>query len=72
MTELKRCPFCGGKAELRAYSAELQFVQCVDCLSGSTAFPTGAEAITAWNKRNTLLSRLRKVVKRWLKNWLKD
>ena len=48
MTELKRCPFCGGKAELRVYSAELQFVQCVDCLSGSTAFPTGEEAIDAW------------------------
>ena len=72
MTELKRCPFCGGKAELRVYSAELQFVQCVDCLSSSTAFMTGNEAIDAWNKRNTLLSRLRKVVKRWLKNWLKD
>ena len=72
MTKLKRCPFCGGKANLRVYSANLQFVQCVDCLSGTNAFPTDEEAIEAWNKRNTLLGKVKKEVKKWLKNWLKD
>ena len=70
--KLKPCPFCGGEAELRIYSAELQFVQCVSCLASSTAFHTGDEAVTAWNKRWTFYSRLRKVVREWLKNWLKD
>ena len=72
MSELKPCPFCGRKAELRVYSAELQFVQCVNCLSSSNAFPTGREAIAAWNERNTLLSKVKKVVKAWLKKKLKD
>ena len=70
--KLKPCPFCGGEAELRVYSAELQFVQCTACLAGSTAFHTGKEAVTAWNKRWTLSSRLRKVLKEWLRKWLKD
>ena len=72
MSELKRCPFCGGKAELRAYTGTLQFVQCVGCLSSTTAFPTDEEAIEAWNKRNTLLSKVKKEVKKWLKKRLKD
>ena len=72
MTELKRCPFCGGKAELRVYSAELQFVQCISCLAGTTAFSNSKEAVVAWNKRNTLLSKLRKVVKEWLKKLIQD
>ena len=72
MSELKHCPFGGGEAELRVYSAELQFVQCVNCLSSSNAFPTGREAIAAWNERNTLLSKVKKVVKAWLKKKLKD
>ena len=66
MSELKHCPFCGGEAELRVYSAELQFVQCVNCLSSSNAFPTGREAIAAWNTRSSVLTRLRKKVKTWL------
>lgn len=65
---LKPCPFCGGQAELRVYSAELQFVQCSVCLAGSTAFTNSEEAVAAWNKRNTLLNRLRRVVKSWLKD----
>ena len=70
--KLKRCPFCGGQAELRVYSAELQFVQCTSCLGSTSAFPNGDEAIAAWNNRWTMLRKLRKVVRECLKNWLKD
>ena len=46
---------------------------CPFCgLSSSNAFPTGREAIAAWNERNTLLSKVKKVVKAWLKKKLKD
>ena len=72
MSKLKCCPFCGGEAEVRAFTATTQFVQCVSCEACTTAFETGEEAQASWNKRNTLRNRLRKVVKSWLKNWLED
>ena len=70
--ELKPCPFCGGEAEVRMFTATLIFVQCKNCLAGSTAFSTDEEAVTAWNKRWTLSKKLRKVIRECLKNWLKD
>ena len=70
--KLKRCPFCGGQAEVRKFTSTMIFVQCKNCLAGSTAFPTDEEAVTAWNKRWRLSSRVRKVVREWLKNFLKD
>ena len=70
--KIKRCPFCGGQAEVREFTATLIFVQCKSCLAGTTAFPTGEEAVAAWNKRWTLSKKLRKVVREWLKNFLKD
>ncbi len=69
---LKPCPFCGSEAEIRAYTATTQFVQCIKCNAGTTACETSEEACLLWNKRNTLLVRLRKVVRTWLNKWLKD
>lgn len=70
--KLKRCPFCGGQAEVRKFTSTMIFVQCQDCLAGSTAFPTGEEAVAAWSKRWTFSKKLKKVVREWLKNFLKD
>ena len=70
--KLKRCPFCGGQAEVREFTATLIFVQCKSCLAGTTAFPTADEAVIVWNKRWTFSKMLKKVVREWLKNFLKD
>ncbi len=63
---LKKCPFCGGRAELRGYTATLQFVQCKECLTCSHAFQSDSEAIDAWNRRDTALTRLKRRLAAWL------
>lgn len=53
MTELKPCPFCGGKAILVEfeYSKET-FVRCENrCCEQCIIHQTKAEAIEAWNRR---------------------
>ena len=58
MTELRRCPFCGGKALVDSavdydddiYS-EIFVVECVDCGASSNGYDTEKEAIEHWNKR---------------------
>ena len=73
--ELKPCPFCGGEAMLikwQTYTPENQKIErqnvfCNDCgiRTGDVMPPS---AIEKWNRRNTLLSRLRRKVMTWLKN----
>ena len=57
MTELKLCPFCGGKAK-RRYAQPFSWVQCTECKATSAYFGDtfaqcdGKEdAIAAWNRR---------------------
>jgi Lar family restriction alleviation protein len=60
MTELKPCPFCGGKATLRSdfgykEGCQTAWVRCT-CgadgpISDSCAGETETEAIAAWNRR---------------------
>lgn len=33
-TELKPCPFCGGKAEMHYYGSNGRRIKCVSCLIG--------------------------------------
>lgn len=57
--ELKKCPFCGGEAELsHTYEAgKFSFVICVQCgvrirlIPISYEYSSDKEAIKAWNER---------------------
>ena len=46
---LKRCPFCGGEAELVGF--KYYWVDCKKCHNGTQAYKTEKEAIQAWNTR---------------------
>lgn len=58
MTELKKCPFCGGEAEAYSYDAYDGYqgdlavwrVQCQQCRAFIQR-GTKEEAIEAWNRR---------------------
>lgn len=65
MTELKPCPFCGGKAEFNEASriSDTWFVasvNCIDCcaqivsqgMETKTAEMANKSAVSAWNKRS--------------------
>ena len=71
-SELKPCPFCGGKAEVRMFTATLVFVQCQSCLAGTSGFKSKYEAVKVWTRRYTVLSMARQVKRKWLKNFLQD
>ncbi len=49
--ELKPCPFCGGKAEVRMFSPTVMIVQCKSCLATTFAFDSEHEAVKSWNRR---------------------
>ena len=70
--KLKHCPFCGGEAEVRTYRDDIHFAQCKQCMSMTIHFQKPEGAIEAWNKRYTLLSRLKQAMKRRLEEWLKN
>lgn len=56
MTELKRCPFCGGEASVTEHIfrglTSTYGVVCLDCCCETRQFfDTADEAIEAWNRR---------------------
>jgi len=65
MSELKRCPFCGNKADTSdgGYSGENWLVRCIsgradndlpECPAAEGAtYKTKEEAIKAWNRRES-------------------
>jgi len=57
MAELKKCPFCGGEAELveqkhREY-ASTHYVKCKICNCKTIERPAVNKIIDAWNNRST-------------------
>ena len=50
MTDLKPCPFCGGKANLKDYQIEFR-VMCPECGGRANLCITAKEAAEAWNMR---------------------
>ena len=52
MTELKPCPFCGGKASLiRYHNIKGGYCYCTVCKTRKPNSLTIEEAIEAWNRR---------------------
>ena len=60
MTELKPCPFCGGKSTIRQVTPVRDgltltyngyFVICEECLTSGDNYSTKERAIDAWNRR---------------------
>ena len=51
MTELRKCPFCGGKVEMYNYCFNEWYIGCRECSCDLGVFDTKEEAIEAWNKR---------------------
>lgn len=54
-TELKPCPFCGGKAEVVPYSVygkvKSYFVNCLKCGCQIRDYTSKQNAEKAWNRR---------------------
>ena len=49
---LKRCPFCGGRAERGIYGSDWMIVHCRRAACGATVGGvTLDEAVALWNKR---------------------
>lgn len=58
-TELKSCPFCGGKARLckqghREYGPTYS-VECVDCFITTRPYAFTNRAVEDWNRRTEVL-----------------
>ena len=68
MTELKPCPFCGGKAK-RRYEMPYSWIECAACKAASSfAFDEQEQrdgmkiAVEAWNRRDGVQAVLGEVV----------
>lgn len=60
MTELKPCPFCGGKAELKhrlIFGSAYSMIQCLSCgcqsaeIQANVGYCADERAAEVWNKR---------------------
>jgi len=61
MEELKKCPFCGGEADVcvtpwdyennKPANNHKYVVECKDCLAETDSYTTREEAIEAWERR---------------------
>ena len=52
MDELKRCPFCGGKADIsKLIELRGTSVYCTRCSVSTKIYYTTEKAVDAWNRR---------------------
>ena len=55
MRELRRCPFCGGEAEIKNdLGQDSIYVSCKYCHCNSSLFENKEKAIEAWNRREPI------------------
>ena len=50
MSEVKKCPFCGGKSRVHQYLGKW-YARCNKCKSYSAPYDTEEQAREAWNRR---------------------
>lgn len=63
MSELKKCPFCGGDATIQKLSnSTLSFVVCVDCRMRTPTLQDGKTAMRVWNTRTPMDNILENIV----------
>lgn len=53
MTELRKCPFCGGEASTYVAYDDGYYVCCNECGCGLPVYNTEQDAIEAWNRRTS-------------------
>ena len=60
MSDLKPCPFCGGKARLNEYKdGEVWYeVWCDECAVRTEQYETVDEAVKVWNRRTERIARV--------------
>ena len=52
MSDLKRCPFCGGEAKIQSNLLHNYRIYCVECGCQTISWSESKEkAIEAWNRR---------------------
>lgn len=55
MSELKKCPFCGGEAVIQKINdSTLSFAVCVECRMRTPTLQDGKIAMRAWNRRKPM------------------
>lgn len=62
MSELKKCPFCGGEAVIQKINdSTLSFAVCVDCRMRTPTLQDGKTAMRVWNSRKPMDNIVRKL-----------
>ena len=72
MSEIKRCPFCGGEAELACRDFGSWFVRCKKCFCKTPIFLTERFATISWNTRKpmqNIVERLEEQAEECRKYW---
>ena len=55
MSELNKCPFCGGEAVIQKINdSTLSFAVCVECRMRTSTLQDGKTAMRAWNRRKPM------------------